>query len=186
MNARNSASLACKILSLYYVIQALMAIPYLIYISTLCRHGAMSGDGGADIIRSFALELALGILLWLISGWIGSKMVPSEKSDAKVLPISAPELMTIVFSLVGLIILSRTIPALAAYPAFYITRPDLQAQDAGGLMGLLDRFTSSKSIGNPISGMGRDITGLAVGFLLVLLPGKLVRFIYKSKTGMQS
>lgn len=185
MNARNSASLACKIFSIYLVIQALMAIPSFIIIPSSMRHGIMAGYVAADYMISFALTFALGVLLWFISGWLASKMVPREQSHAST-SISAPELMTIAFSLVGLIILSRAIPALAIYPAFYITRPDLQAQDAGGLMGLLDRFTSSKSIGNPISGMGRDIAGLTVGFLLVLLPGKLVRLIYRPKTGMQS
>ena len=179
MNARNSASLACKIFSIYLIIQALASIPELIAIPSMTRHGTMAGFVAVDIMRSFALTAALGILLWLISGWLGSKMAPREKSHDGALPISTPELMTIAFSLVGLIILSQAIPILAAYPAFYITRPDLQTQDSGGLTGLLDQFTTSKHFSSPISGIVRDITGLIIGFLLVLMPGKLVKLIYR-------
>ena len=118
MTKKEIASLACKILAVY----ALLQIPqylqglYLI-LSEIFEVVEFQGDYTSEFFWKLAtafaptlLYLTAGILLWCRSNALASKMVSDEQTDRDQCRLPGREFMAIAFSIVGLVVLVRVIP----------------------------------------------------------------------------
>ena len=104
MNARDVATLACRLLALYFAVVVLISIPWLLYsfvnVDTFSRADntfalLMITAGG------FVANLAVGLLLWRGADRVARILAP-ETAPAK-LDVSFERLQETAFSVVGLV-----------------------------------------------------------------------------------
>jgi hypothetical protein len=111
MNARTIASLGCKFLGIYALIQA---IPLFGQIFQMYAFAKDEPAFGIAIVLStsipFLLMVTTAIVLFLYSNRIAEKIIAAQKDGPTNNNISSRELQSIAFSIVGLVLLLMAFP----------------------------------------------------------------------------
>jgi hypothetical protein len=107
MDNRQVASLACKILSMFIIIQAInMLFNYFSFVVTTSYHDYISA-------LSFALGYILfGVLLWYFSDKLSVIMVKTENKDKENSSLDINSIQRVSFSVLGLYFMGNSLPKL--------------------------------------------------------------------------
>ncbi len=141
MTKREIASLACKILAVY----ALLQLPQYVQGIYFLLSGIFAGElWGEDIHRiqslfwdlstvfvPTVLYLVAGILLWRRSNALASRMVSDDQPPEGQPTISGQAVSAIAFSVVGLVVLVHAIPRIASILSYLIshkTMPEFEGR----------------------------------------------------------
>ena len=142
MSKREVASLACKILGIYTVIQGINAIASMLSVS-FTTPNQMAPGNLANIIVPFIFLLIFGVLLWLLSDKISVVMVKGETHFNGDSGMRASDLQNIAFSVLGLFFLGNSIPRLISLlTSFYSMRevPDNTEKILLGGIGIITQL----------------------------------------------
>jgi hypothetical protein len=127
MSKQESASLAVKIIAIYIVVNAVVStsldiLPYVQSTFFAATQGVGPNIGFDSIpnmvgreLLSIIFPVGIAVILWLISNWLGSKMVNDTKPQHTHQTFSAIELQTILISVIGLFVTISAIPQLVAF-----------------------------------------------------------------------
>ncbi len=132
MTKREIASLACKILAVY----ALLQIPQYLqsvyfFVVSLFTEVLSFGDAhfqwtlSATFIPTL-LYLVVGILLWRRSDALASRMVSDDRPPEGQSTISGRAVSAIAFSIVGLVVIVHAIPRIARILSYLAFRPTME------------------------------------------------------------
>ncbi|MEL7568551.1 MAG: hypothetical protein AAGU27_27290 [Dehalobacterium sp.] len=107
MNNREVASLACKILGMYIIIQAINVLFTFFYVSVTTSFQ----DNILNL--SFAIGYILfGILLWYFSDKLSVIMVKTKNCDKESLSLDINSIQRVAFSVLGLFFIGNSLPKL--------------------------------------------------------------------------
>jgi hypothetical protein len=122
MSKQETAALSVKILSLYIVINALVAtsletLPYVQQqffaaskgANTQLDFGSIPNMYARELI-SFLIPLLIALLLWKSANWLGTRMVMDKKEHLKKQSLTAIEIQTLIISVIGLFVTINSLP----------------------------------------------------------------------------
>lgn len=142
MTKREIASLACKILAVYALLQLPQYVQGIYFLLSGIFAGELWGDNIHRIQSLFwslstvfvpmLLYLVVGILLWRRSDALASRMVSDEQTGQDQCRLPGREFMAIAFSIVGLVVLVHAMPRIAHLLARLVYRPTLDFPGLGG------------------------------------------------------
>lgn len=111
MYTRTLASLGCKFLAIYALIQAVPLLGQIFQIYSFTKNDP---SFGISVVFStsipFILMLAVAVILFLYSYRIADKMIGTKDDESTHFSISAIEFQTVAFSIVGLVLLLLSFP----------------------------------------------------------------------------
>ena len=136
MTKREIASLACKILAVY----ALLQLPQYVQGIYFLLSGIFTGElWGEDIHRTQSLfwnlstvfvptvlYLVAGILLWRSSDALAGRMVSDDQPPEGQSTISGQAVSVIAFSIVGLVVLVHAIPRITSVLSYLAFQPTME------------------------------------------------------------
>jgi hypothetical protein len=124
MNKQEIASLSVKIISIYIVVNAIVStgLDILPYVQSAASQGTPSNVGfdsfpniaGRELV-SIILPAGIAVILWMISNWLGARMVKDMKEKPTKQSFSTIELQTILISVIGLFVTISAIPQLVVF-----------------------------------------------------------------------
>ena len=172
MSNRDAATLACKVLSLYALMYAVIHLADVM--------GGIVSDGLMDrqtpiafmISRSMPSILALifASILWWWAPSIGQRMLPSGSSiRGKKDMLNADTLLAVACAAIGVYMITQTATNLVSGIAM------LNLSEPGDQMYVYDRHQAFRSI-------GVGITEYVVGLSLIISPNRIVELIQKLRT----
>lgn len=171
MTKREIAILACRILSIYLTVNALILVATNL---SLAAWTSRQGVGGTEILIMqwgvTALKLILGIALWLLAGVIAKPMTDDIDEPANQSSLNASGYLMVAFTTIGLYFLATAVISIFGF----IAQTEIIAREQGSTWKLV--FTSWGQ-GEGKGKLAVDIAQLAVGLLLFLGSSRLVRFL---------
>ncbi len=133
MTKREIASLACKILAVYALLQLPQYVQGIYFLLSGIFAGELWGDNIHRMHGSFwnlstvfvptVLYLVAGILLWRRSDALAGRMVSDEQTEGDQYRLPGREFMAIAFSIVGLVVLVHAIPRIAHILSYLASQP---------------------------------------------------------------
>lgn len=111
MSKREIASLACKLLGLYLMIQGLNVMINMFSVS-LMPYNPLSMEKILNTIFPFIFIIIFGILIWSFSDKLSVIMIKGETCSEERTSIKASDIQRIAFSVLGLYFLGNSIPKL--------------------------------------------------------------------------
>lgn len=118
MSKRDIASLACKVIAVFLIIQGISIMANLLsfYISLPIIMGMMEREPLVNMIFPYIFYLLSGIMLWIFSNKLAKHMVKEENgSDTAVsLNIKSIEIERILISVLGLYFVGNSLPDIVA------------------------------------------------------------------------
>ncbi|MCO5386496.1 MAG: hypothetical protein NHB14_12815 [Desulfosporosinus sp.] len=165
MSNREVASLACKILSIYMIIQGINVSTNVLSFAVAMSH-QMTRENLLNI--SYPLMYILfGVLLWLLSSKLSVVIVKKETHFNDGIRISASDIQRIAFSVLGLFFVGNSLPRLVSVIVIFYTK------SSRGI---------NISTAEILLGAGGDITQLIVGLWIFLSSKGLVNFLKAIRT----
>lgn len=111
MSKHEVANLACKILSIYIVVQGVNAISSMLSVSNATPNQA-APMGIVKVILPFIVLLIFGVLMWFFSDRLSKVMVKEGSQFNENRGIMADDLHNIAFSVLGLFFIGNSLPRL--------------------------------------------------------------------------
>jgi len=108
------ASLAIKLMAVYVMIWAFPSVIALGATLNQLRGDGTSGFLSGALISFVFLAFLLGVFICLVrrADWLSRKLVPDDESFDALNQVTLADIQTIAFCCIGLLVLSRSIPAL--------------------------------------------------------------------------
>lgn len=142
MSKREVASLACKILGFYMIIQGINVLANVL--SVLAATPGQLGSGSSmSIVIPFLLFFIFGVLLWFLSDKLSSIMVKDKTQLIGSFKLEASDLQGILFSVIGLSLLGNALPKLlTTLTNMYIMRdvPNMIQRSLSGAVGAITQI----------------------------------------------
>ena len=114
MNKREVAILACRAFALYLIFWLVIQLEVVSYVWATARGSELSAQRYPLILIPFATAVVLAILVWRKAGWLADRMVAGiPETEASATTLTAADLQVVAFTVVGLVLLVRTIPRAA-------------------------------------------------------------------------
>ncbi|KUO64511.1 MAG: hypothetical protein APF84_10485 [Gracilibacter sp. BRH_c7a] len=114
MSKREIASLACKLISIFLILQGINIMANLLsyYISVPNLTGMMEPEQLSNMIFPYIFLLIFGVLLWVFSDKLAMIMIKGESDSVRSenLTIKAIEVERILFSVLGLFFMGNSLP----------------------------------------------------------------------------
>ncbi|GAB6154423.1 hypothetical protein JCM17380_31730 [Desulfosporosinus burensis] len=165
MSNREVASLGCKILGVYMIIQGINVSTSVLSFS-LATSNQMAKENLLNI--SYPLMYILfGVLLWLLSNKLSVIIIKGETHFNEGTGISASDIQRVAFSVLGLFFLGNSLPRLVSLVANFYTMRGRGITISGAEI---------------LLGAGGEITQLIVGLWIFLSAKGLVNFLKKIRT----
>lgn len=140
MNKREVASLACKILGLYMIIQGINVLANVL--SVLAVTPEQWGSGSSiSILIPFLLFFILGVLLWFLADKLSSIMVKDEGQLIDSFQMKTSDLQGILFSVIGLSLIGNALPKLLSTLTNMYTMRDVPNMIPRSLPGAVGAIT---------------------------------------------
>lgn len=159
MSKREIASLACKILGIYMIIQGINVSANVLSISIATPNQIAPGSL-FNIIFSFIFLILFGVLLWFFSDKLSAIMVTGENHSNEGSGIEVSDIQRVSFSVLGLFFLGNSLPKLVST-----------------LTSMYSMSGLPNSITRLLIGAGGTITQLIVGLGIFLGSQGLVNFL---------
>ena len=123
MSKREIASLACKILGIYIMIQGINVLSSVVLSISIATANQMANQSFLNIIFS-SIYILFGVLLWFLSDKLSVLMVTGENHVNNSSGIEASDIQRISFSVLGLFFLGNALPKLvpALMTIYYMSR----------------------------------------------------------------
>ncbi|WP_088186648.1 hypothetical protein [Desulfosporosinus sp. FKA] len=122
MSKQEIASLACKILGIYMIIQGLNVMVNIIPVYYFTPQQGFSNNL-LVIIIPFAVLIVFGVLLWPLSNKLADLMVKGETNFHEESGVKASDIQRVSFSVLGLLLFGNSIPKLISeLVSFYSMR----------------------------------------------------------------
>jgi hypothetical protein len=112
MSKQEIASLACKILGIYIIIQGINVLSSVLYVS-IATPNLMANESLINIIFSL-MYIFIGVLLWLLSDKLSAIMVTGENHYNEGSGIQVGDIQRVAFSVLGLFFLGNSLPKLVS------------------------------------------------------------------------
>lgn len=113
MSKREIASLACKILGIYMVVQGINVMANVLSVSIVTPNQIAPGSS-INIVFPFIFLIIFGVLLLFLSDKLSVSMVKGEIHSNEGLGINASDIQRISFSVLGLFFLGSSLPKLVS------------------------------------------------------------------------
>jgi len=113
VSKREIASLACKILGIYMIIQGINVMGNIISFS-LATPNQLAPGSLINIILPFIFLFVFGILLWFLSDKLSAIIVRGETNYIEGLGIKTNDLQRVSFSVLGLYFLGSSLPKIVS------------------------------------------------------------------------
>ena len=113
MSKREIASLACKVLGIYLVIQGINVMANVLSISIVTPN-QMAPESLTNIVFPFIFLIIFGVLLWFLSDKLSVSMAKGEIHSNEGLGINASDIQRISFSVLGLFFIGNSLPKLVS------------------------------------------------------------------------
>jgi hypothetical protein len=159
MRPRSAAILACRIIALFFGIQALLMTVSLLAFAVGPGSGRIWATVGATAIVAWGL--------WMPAENLSGAMTRGAPDEAPASPRSTANAHAVAFSIVGVVLIVQAIPGLVA----------IAASDVPGFAGGLSPFGLSG--GSFFSGRGAavatEVVRIVLGFVLIYGAGDLAR-----------
>lgn len=144
MNKQEIASLACKILGIYMVLQGINVMVNIIPVYLFTPRQGFSNNLLVTIIP-FAFLIIFGVLLWPLSNKLADMMVKGEPNFREESGIKASDIQRVSFSVLGLLLLGNSIPKLVSalvtlYTMRGMTNSTVRLFGQLGLAGTITQF----------------------------------------------
>ncbi|MHB1418376.1 MAG: hypothetical protein ACYCX4_02135 [Bacillota bacterium] len=114
MNKREIASLGCKLLGIYMIIQGINVMSN-IFSLMITTSGQSTPDYLTGFIFPFLFLIVFGIILWLLSDRLAGIMVKGKTRVQEDPGLKASDMQRVSFSVVGLLLLGNSIPKLVSF-----------------------------------------------------------------------
>jgi len=111
MSKREIASLACKILGIYIIIQGINVLSSVVLFVSTATSNQVANGGYINIIFSL-VYIFFGVLLWFFSDKLSAIMVTGENYSKEGAAIEVSDIQRIAFSVLGLYFIGRSLPIL--------------------------------------------------------------------------
>lgn len=122
MSKREIASLACKILGIYLIIQGINVMANVLSVS-IATPNQVEPVSAINIIFPYIFLIIFGVLLLLFSDKLSSIMVKGETLPNEGLGIKPGDIQRILFSVLGLFLVGNSLPKLVTtLTSMYTTR----------------------------------------------------------------
>lgn len=122
MSKREIASLACKILGIYLVIQGINVMANVLSV-LIATPNQIEPGSSINIIFPYIFLIIFGILLWILSDKLSLILVKGETHSGDGSDIKADDIQRIAFSVIGLSFIGNSLPRLVStLTNMYITR----------------------------------------------------------------
>ena len=112
MNKREIASLACKILGIYLIIQGTNVLSGVLSVS-LATSNPIANESLINVIFSLVYIL-FGVLLWFLSDKLSAIMVKGEHNSIEGSDLTVSDIQRVSFSVLGLYFLGNSLPKLVS------------------------------------------------------------------------
>ncbi len=112
MSKREIASLACKILGIYIIIQGINVLSSVLSVS-IAMPNQMAHESLINIIFSL-VYIFFGVLLWFFSDKLSAIMVTGENHSNEGSGIDVNDIQRVSFSVLGLFFLGNSLPRLVS------------------------------------------------------------------------
>lgn len=170
MNKRDVASIACRILGVYFFTKSIQEVPIFIFtlVSTFAvapqtLSGWLTFWGIAVSFLNATLTLGISLLLWFKARQFAERIFPEDSSPTT---LAVDErFMPMALSLTGVVVLALTLPYLFSTTITYLTLPET-----------LSHVPMDRIIRNRID-IGTSIFQILIGIWLVLGAGNISRII---------
>ncbi|WP_434512168.1 hypothetical protein [Desulfitobacterium sp. AusDCA] len=142
MNKREIASLACKILGIYLIIQGINVMANILSTS-IATPNLITHETILNIIFSYIFLIIFGALLWFLSGKLSLLMVKDESPFDEGFSLKANDIQGIVFAAIGLVLIGNSLPKFATNLInLYITRgePNMALKLLPGTIGAVTQI----------------------------------------------
>lgn len=106
---RTIASLACKILGLYSIVQGLRGGGNVFSVVFIFPHQPLETARTITTVASFLLPILFGVLLWFLSGKLSMMMVKEDTHSNMEAETKASEIQRISFSVLGLYFIGNSL-----------------------------------------------------------------------------
>ncbi|MFZ3130229.1 MAG: hypothetical protein WA125_03780 [Desulfosporosinus sp.] len=113
MYKREIASLACKILGIYMIIQVINILAD-IFFASMAMPNQMVPIEIFNIILPFISFILFGVLLWIFSDKLSAIMVTAENHSNEGLGMKASDIQRVSFSVLGLFFLGNSLPKIVS------------------------------------------------------------------------
>lgn len=113
MSNREVASLACKILGIYIIMQGLNVFSSVVISNSIAIQNNMPHESFINIIFSLVYIL-FGVILWFFSDKLSSIMVKGENHSKEGSDIGAGDIQRVAFSVLGLYFMGSSLPELVS------------------------------------------------------------------------
>jgi hypothetical protein len=139
MTKQEIAALACRILALYLLVDAVLtsvrsSFPYLYQQYINVSHGISPNfppSAPASIfmaeILSLLVPITSAVILWIRADWISRYMIQDGKEHRSDTKINAGEIQTIAFSSIGLFLFAESLPQLVVFLLAFFFPPQMTA-----------------------------------------------------------
>lgn len=171
MTKREIASLACKILAVYALLQIPQYLQGLYFFLSRFFIEELRDDNIHTFLWNLSatfvpvlLYLVAGILLWRRSNALASRMVSDEQTEGDQCRLPGREFMAIAFSVVGLVVLIHAIPRIAhilSYLAFQ-PLPDFESRWTASIIAELTALGVQVILGAVLFMGGRALSQLVM------------------------
>ncbi|MHB8127293.1 MAG: hypothetical protein ACYDEJ_17055 [Desulfitobacteriaceae bacterium] len=136
MNKHEIASLACKILGVYMIIQGIN-----VFVNVVTSAFMMPDQSASimlvNIFCPFIFLIIFGIILWFLSGKLSAFMVNRESYSKEESGIKVIDIQRIAFSVVGLLFIGASLPKLISSLMSFIAMKEMIDNNLRLLPGLL-------------------------------------------------
>lgn len=112
MSKREIASLACKILGIFLIIQGTNVLSNILY-SSIVTPNAVARESLLNVIFSLVYIL-FGVLLWFLSDKLSEIMATEESHSPKDKGIGISDIQRVSFSVLGLYFIGNSLPKLVS------------------------------------------------------------------------
>jgi hypothetical protein len=114
MSKNEIASLACKILGVFMILQGINVMGNVLPFSMVSNQLSNETETLTDIVTVFIFFIIFGVLLWFFSDKLSLFMVKGEEHADVHLSIKAGDVQRIAFSVLGLFYLGNSLPKLVS------------------------------------------------------------------------
>lgn len=116
--SRTAAVIACRVLGLYVAVRWLGLFPTWAFELFSVRPISWATVGG---VASFAMPIALGVILWQLAPWIADCMLAdSEDKQTPPSPITMEDAQAVAISILGLLLIVGSIPRIISLAMEYL------------------------------------------------------------------
>ena len=138
MSKREIASLACKILGIFIIIQGFNVLSSVLFVF-IAKLNLMADESLVNIIFSL-VYIFFGVLLWVFSDNLSRIMVAGGNNSKEGVGIEVSDIQRVAFSVLGLYFMGSSLPRLISTLASTMCEPNLITVSLLGSVGIITEF----------------------------------------------